>query len=65
MTLKNHVIEGSSNYKWELFTVHHYLVKFGRNRYFSRDVVLVCHVIKQDHIIKGSGDDDDIAIGTL
>ena len=36
----------------------HDLAKFGGHKYFSsRDLMfLVCHVIKQDHVIKASGD---------
>ena len=34
--------------------LYHNLTKFGDHRYFSsRDMFLVCHVIKQGHIIKG------------
>ena len=38
--------------------VYHHFIKFGGHRYCSsRDIMfLVCHVIKQDPIIKGSGD---------
>ena len=38
--------------------VCHHLAKFGGHRYCSsRDITfLVCHVIKQGHVIKGSGD---------
>ena len=38
--------------------IYHHYAKFGGHRYCSsRDImILVCHVIKQDHIIKGSGD---------
>ena len=38
--------------------VYHCLAKFGGHGHCSsRDIMcLVCHVIKQDHIIKGSGD---------
>ena len=38
--------------------VCHHLVKFGGHRYCSSRgiMLLLCHVIKQDHVIKGSGD---------
>ena len=37
-------------------TVSHLLAKFGGHRFCSsRDMFLFCHVIKQHHIIKGSG----------
>ena len=40
--------------------VYHHLVKFGGLRYCSStNMFLVCHVIKQDHMIKGSGDYND------
>ena len=41
--------------------VCHHLTKFGVHRYCSsRDVMfLVCHVIKQDHVIERSGDYND------
>ena len=40
---------------------YHHLAKFGDHRYCSsRNVMfLVCHVIRQDLIIKGSGDYKD------
>ena len=46
----------NSAYEWELFMVYHHFAKFGDHKYCSsRDIFfLVCHVIKQDHIIKGS-----------
>ena len=39
----------------------HHLAKFGGHRYrSSRNILfLVCHAIKQDHVIKGSGDYND------
>ena len=49
------MIEGSSN-----FMVYHYLPKFeGHRSCTSRDMFLVCQMIKQDHVIKGSGDYKD------
>ena len=40
--------------------VYHHLAKIGYNRYYSnKDMFLVCHVINQDHIIKGSGNYTD------
>ena len=41
--------------------LYHNLAKFGGHRYcISRDIkFLVCHVVKQDHIIKGSGGYND------
>ena len=39
--------------------VYHHLAKFGGHRYCSRDMFLLCQVIKQDHIIKRSGDYND------
>ena len=62
LTLQNHLTGGSSNftYEWELFKVYHHLAKFGgHRRCSSRNIFLVYHVIKQDHIIKGSGDYND------
>ena len=39
---------------------YHYLAKFGDHRYCtSRDMFLVCHVIKQEHVIKELGDYND------
>ena len=40
--------------------VYHLLAKFGGHRCFSsRDIIfLVCQMIKQDHIIKESSDND-------
>ena len=42
--------------EWELFMVCHHLAKFGDPWYCSsRDtMLLVCHVMTQDHVIKGS-----------
>ena len=40
--------------------LYDHLVKFGGHRYCSsRDMCLVCHVIKQDHLLKGSDDYKD------
>ena len=41
--------------------IYHHLAKFGGHSYCSsKDIMfLVCHVIKQDHAIKGSGDSND------
>ena len=40
--------------------VCHHPAKFGGNRFCtSRDILLVCHVIKQDHVVTGSGDYDN------
>ena len=37
--------------------VCHHLAKLGSHKYSSnRDMFLVCHMIKQDHIIKGGSD---------
>ena len=37
--------------------VCHHLVKFGGHRCCtSRDMYLFYHVIKEDHVVKGSGD---------
>ena len=37
--------------------VYHHLAKFSAHSYFCiRDMFLVYHMIKQDHIIKESGD---------
>ena len=37
-----------------------HLAKFGGHRYYSnRAIFLVCHVIKQDHVVKGLGDHND------
>ena len=55
--LTNYVIEGSHNFmRWELFMVCHHLGKCGGHKYCtSRDIMfLVYHVIKQDHVNKGS-----------
>ena len=47
-------------YELELFMVCHYLPRFDGHRYCSnRDMFLVCHKIKQDHLIKVSGDYND------
>ena len=55
MTLQNHVTEGV-----EALMVYHHHAKFGDHRYSSnRDMFLVCHVIKQEHRIKGPGDYND------
>ena len=50
-----------SLYEWKLFMVKHHLTKFVGHKYFnSRDVmVLVSHLTKQDHVIKGSGNYND------
>ena len=40
--------------------VYHHLAKFGSHRYCSsKDMFLVCDVIKQDHMNKGSGNYND------
>ena len=41
-----------------------HLAKFGGPRYcISTDIMfLICHVIKQDHVIKGSCDDNDMSL---
>ena len=40
-----------------------HLAKFGGHRYcISKDMFLVCHVIKQDHVIKGSSDYNDMSL---
>ena len=41
--------------------VYHHLAKFDSHRYCSsRDIIfLVCHMIKLDQIIKGTGDCND------
>ena len=40
--------------------VCHRLAKFGGHSYCSsRNMFLVCHVIKQDHVIKGLGEYND------
>ena len=37
-----------------------HLAKYGGHKYFSsRDMFLVCHVIRQDHVVKGSDDYND------
>ena len=42
------------------FMVCHHLSKFVGHRYCSsRDMFLVCHAIKQDHVIKRAGDYSD------
>ena len=38
--------------------VCHDLANFGGHRHCSSRYVLVCHVIKEDHLNKGSGDYD-------
>lgn len=44
-------------YGWELFMVCCNLAKFGGNRCCSRrEMFLVCHLIKQNHVIIGSDD---------
>ena len=44
----------------EIFMVYHHFAKFGGHSYCSsKDMFLVCHVIKQDLIIKGSCDYND------
>ena len=50
-----------SNFEWQAFIVCHHLTKFGGQGYCSsRDIIfLVCHVIKQVHVIKGSGNYND------
>ena len=45
-------------YGWQLFMVCHYLAKYG-GHCSCRDMFLVCYVIKQNHVIKGWGDDND------
>ena len=43
--------------------VYHHLAKFGGHSYCrSKGMFLVCHVIKQDHTITGSGDYNDSSI---
>ena len=38
----------------------YHLVKFGGHKYCScRDMFLVCHVIEQDRVMKGSSDYND------
>ena len=60
-TLKNHEIEGSNNFmsgsfSWSVATLPNFAVR----RYcVSRDMFLVCNVIKQDHVIKGSRNYND------
>ena len=43
--------------------VCHHLIKFGGDRYRSKVVkdikIPVCHVIKQDHVVKRPGDYND------
>ena len=51
-------------FELELFMLCHHLAKFRGQRYCSsRDMFLVCHVIKQNHVIKGSDDYDNRTIG--
>ena len=51
VTPQNNLIEGSSNFESLNSLCNWYqLAKFGGDKF------LVCQVIKQDHVIKGSGD---------
>ena len=52
-----------SLYEWELFLVCHHLATFGDHRYcsFRYIMFLVYHVIKQDQVIKGSSDYNDMS----
>ena len=36
--------------------VCHHLAKFVCHRFYIGDIFLVCHVIKQDHVVTESGD---------
>ena len=58
VSLQNHVIEGSSNFlsgsfSWYITTALSSLVLIG---IAVVEMFLVCHMIKPDNIIKGSGD---------
>ena len=47
-------------YGLTVFMEIHHLAKFGGHSYCnSRNMFLVCHVIKQDHVIKGLGEYND------
>ena len=62
MTSQNHETEGSSNFmSGSSSCYYHYLAKFDGHRYCSRRkiIFLVCHVFKQDYVIKGSDDHND------
>ena len=56
MTSRNHVIDGSSNFVSWRSPVHH-LAMFSSQKFCtSKDqMLLVCHGIKLDHVVKGSG----------
>ena len=44
-------------YKWKLLNVCNELVKFSGHRHSGRgDILLICHMILQGHVIKGSCD---------